>query len=319
MALHRPAHSAPRDVYLHLLATLTLFISTISLLTVLFQYINLLLPDPLNFFRQDVLDTIRGASSSLIVAFPLFIWVSSILYRDLRQDPARHELVVRKWLTYFTLLVAAVSMIVYLIMLVNGLYGGELSLSFSLKVLAVVAVAGAVFGYYLWDVRTEKPGALPRKIAVGSSAFVAIVLVAGLVLVGSPAQQRKVRFDAQRVSDLQSLQGQIVNYFTSTGQLPATQAQLADSISGYTAPLDPATQQPYDYRVTGTYSFELCASFESVGTDDTNRSYTAPIAVPTDAAAGKVIGDLSGSWTHPAGHTCFARTIDPQRYRPPTQ
>ena len=31
----------------------------------------------------------------------------------------------------------------------------------------------------------------------------------------------------------------------------------------------------------------------------------------------RAYGSIEGSWTHGAGETCFARTIDPERY-PPT-
>lgn len=315
---HANSHSTPRDVYLHLLGTLTLFISVISVLTVLFQYINILLPDPLNFFRQGVLDTIRGASSSLIVGFPIFLWISSILQKDVIQDPAKRELGIRKWLTYFTLLVAAVAMIIYLIMLVNGFYGGELSLSFGLKVLSVLVVAGVVFGYYLWDLReTGTPGTLPRQLGVGTSVFVVLLLVAGLFIAGSPAQQRRIRFDTQRINDLQSIQSQIVQFWLTKAQLPSDTTQLADSISGFSVPVDPETTRPYEYRTKGTYGFELCATFAATGDIDVRSGQLAPTKpVVTDPSGAPISSDLEGSWTHGVGRSCFERTIDPERYRP---
>ena len=312
------SHSTPRDVYLHLLGTVTLFISVISVLTVIFQYINLLLPDPLNFFRQGVLDTIRGASSSLIVGFPIFIWLSSILHRDIIADPTKRELGIRKWLIYFTLLVAAVSMIIYLIVLVGGLYGGELSLAFTLKVLSVFAIAGLVFGYYLWDVRqTGRPGPLPKQLAWGSSVFVVVLLVAGIFIAGTPAQQRRVRFDSQRNNDLQSIQSQIVQFWISKSKLPTNTTQLNDSISGFVSPVDPETKQAYEYRVLGTYKFELCATFGATGDTNNNFSPSTPVkmSIATDPSGMPISTDLEGSWAHGAGRVCFERTIDPERYK----
>jgi len=40
--------------------------------------------------------------------------------------------------------------------LVNNVLGGELSLRFLLKVLVAAVIAGSVFGYYLWDLRSEE-------------------------------------------------------------------------------------------------------------------------------------------------------------------
>jgi uncharacterized membrane protein YpjA len=34
--------------------------------------------------------------------------------------------------------------------------GGELTLRFILKILTVGGIAGAIFGYYLWDLRKEE-------------------------------------------------------------------------------------------------------------------------------------------------------------------
>lgn len=319
---HAATHSSPRDAYLHLLGTLTLFISVISVLTVIFQYINLLLPDPLSFFRQGVLETIRGASSSLIVGFPIFIWVSSILQQDVVHDPAKRQLGIRKWLTYFTLLVAAIAMIIYLIMLVNGFYGGELSLSFGLKVVSVLIIAGVVFGYYLWDLReTGAPGALPKQVATSSALFVIALLIAGLFIAGTPAQQRRVRFDTQRDNDLQSIQGQIVQFWIDKGALPTSLTQLTDSISGFVAPADPETKRAYEYRVLGAFSFELCATFGAEGDTNTNLGLSAPIkSAPIDPASGLPVStDLEGSWKHAAGRVCFKRTIDPERYKTQTK
>lgn len=315
------SHSAPRDVYLHLLGTITLFITVISLLTVLFQYINVLLPDPLNFFRQGVLDTIRGASSSLLVGFPIFLWISSILHKDVVRDPEKRELGIRKWLTYLTLLVAAIAMIIYMIMLVNGFYGGELTLSFSLKVLSVLLVAGIVFGYYLWDLRaTGKPGLLPKQLATGTSVFIIGVLIAGFFIAGSPAQQRKIRFDSQRISDLQSIQNQTIQFWVSKATLPVTLGDLSDTISGFVAPTDPETKQAYEYHVLGNHSFELCATFNLAGGTDAVPGLNMPSTKPVtlDPATGQelVSTDLAGSWGHGVGRACFSRNIDPERYKP---
>ncbi len=312
MAQHRTAHSTPRDVFLHLLGTWTLFVSVISLLTVVFQYINIVLPDPLNGDRQSVLGLIRGASASLIVAFPIFVWISSILHRDVVADPGKRDLPVRKWLIYFTLFVAAVSIISYLITLVNGLYGGELTLSFALKALSVLIVTGTVFGYYLWDVRQAgKPGSLPSRLAWGSGIVVAALLVAGVFIAGTPAEQRRVRMDLTRVSDLQSIQQQVVSYWIDKGSLPNTTSDLSDTISGFTPPVDPATREPYGYRMMGMYRFELCATFETTAADSDLPVYLRPSS-PTIA---KSVDDLTGTWAHGTGQTCFARTIDPERYK----
>jgi uncharacterized membrane protein YraQ (UPF0718 family) len=60
---------------------------------------------------------------------------------------------VRRWLTYLTLFLASTALVCDTITLVYHLLGGEITLRFLLKVLVVAAIAGAIFGYYLSDLR----------------------------------------------------------------------------------------------------------------------------------------------------------------------
>jgi hypothetical protein len=55
-----------------------------------------------------------------------------------------------------TLFVAASVLIADFTTLVYNLLGGELTVRFLLKVLTVGVIAGATFGYYLWDLRLDE-------------------------------------------------------------------------------------------------------------------------------------------------------------------
>ena len=63
---------------------------------------------------------------------------------------------MRRWLTYLTLFLAATVLIGDMTVLVYNLLGGEISLRFLVKSLVVGAIAGTIFGYYLWDLRREE-------------------------------------------------------------------------------------------------------------------------------------------------------------------
>lgn len=99
---------------------------------------------------------IRWSVASLIIAFPIFLYVSRLLSRAVRRDPSKRASKVRKWLTYMTLFIAAGVIIGDLIALVYNFLAGELTLRFLLKVLTVGTIAGTIFGYYLWDLRQEE-------------------------------------------------------------------------------------------------------------------------------------------------------------------
>jgi len=73
-----------------------------------------------------------------------------------------------------------------------------------------------------------------------------------------------MRFDDQRVADLQNIQAQIVyNFWQQKGSLPDTLDELNDDISGFRAPVDPASGGAYEYRRLGDLGFKLCAVFSS--------------------------------------------------------
>lgn len=148
--------AGPKDVFLHLLAIVALYVSGGTFLALIFQYINILIPDPL-FSNQFGLDaayrTIRWSIATLIVVFPVYILTARFLNKAYLSDSVSRNLRIRKWLLYFTLFVAAIILIGDLVTLIFNLLGGELTLRFVLKVLTVAFVAGAIFGYYLWELR----------------------------------------------------------------------------------------------------------------------------------------------------------------------
>lgn len=144
--------------------------------------------------------------------------------------------------------------------------------------------------------------------------IVAAVIVAGFFIVGSPQEERLRRFDDRRLNDLQLIQGQVVNYWQTKSKLPVALGDLTDSISGFKAPQDPADQSVYEYRATGTLSFELCATFARPNDGKSpalGRPY--PIEAPSGPYGGSPIGQ---NWEHAADRVCFSRTIDPDFYRP---
>jgi len=300
--------SSPRDVFMRLLNIIALYASATSVLILLFQYINVYFPDILNPYF-DLGSPIRWAIASLIIIFPVFLWTSIFLQKDIEQNPQKSELKIRKWLLYFTLFVAAIIIIGDLVTLIYNFLQGELTVKFSLKILSVLAVAASVFGYYLYELR-RKLGEISPKIKIFTRSViitVIIIVIAGFFIAGSPFKQRLVRFDRGRVSDLQTIQGQIVNFWISKEKLPDSLGNLKDSISGFSAPVDPETGQPYEYKIKGNLIFELCANFNF-----DSKEGAVNISVPA-APYGHGIEE---NWNHGAGRVCFERTIDPDIYKP---
>ena len=298
--------SSPKDVFLHLLSIITLYISAGGLVALFFQYINLAFPDQLypNYYYS-VAGPIRWAMASLIIVFPVYLFTNWLLQNDYAKNPEKRELRIRKWLVHFTLFAAAIIIMVDLVTLVYNFLGGDLTARFSLKIIAVLLVIGSIFAYYLWDLRKGFSGRQLRSAAISSGAVILISVIAGFFTAGSPFTARLYKFDEQRVSDLQTLQNEIVNYWINKDTLPPGLESLKNDISGFVPPGDPENNSAYGYQKTGKLAFELCANF----------SLSSPGLAGNRPKAMPYYGDAyNQNWSHEQGKACFSRSIDPELY-----
>ena len=153
----RPTVSAkPREAFLYVVMFVTLFISAWNLGALLFGLIDLAFPDPTGMARGGVLDGIRWSVSQLVVAFPVFVYVARVIERAVRENPSSRASRIRRQLTYLTLFIASCALVGGVTALVYNFLGGDLTARFVLKVLAVAAIAGSAFTYYLRDLRAAE-------------------------------------------------------------------------------------------------------------------------------------------------------------------
>ncbi|OGY59217.1 MAG: hypothetical protein A3H06_02310 [Candidatus Colwellbacteria bacterium RIFCSPLOWO2_12_FULL_44_13] len=156
-----PVKASPRDVFLHLLGMVTLYASAISFLTIIFQLVNLYVPDiAANDFYYGSAEmyqkTLRTGISFLVVFFPVYILTSWFLNKIYTTNPDKRNLRIRKWLIYFTLFAAAIVIMGFLVKVINDLLEGELTVRFGIKVASVIFVAGSIFWYHLRDLKKNK-------------------------------------------------------------------------------------------------------------------------------------------------------------------
>ena len=144
----RPYLSA-RDAFVYLVLFTALYAAAYHLGSLTFDLINLAFPDRSMdaTYGQYVRMGMRWSIASLIVAFPVFAFMTRKINREIAGDPGKRRSKVRRWLTYLTLFVAACALIGDVTTLVYNALGGELTVRFVLKVLTVAVIAGAVFGY----------------------------------------------------------------------------------------------------------------------------------------------------------------------------
>ncbi len=278
------------------------------MLALLFAYVNVWVPDPLEQYARAA-GAINWPLAMLVILFPVYLWSVWFLNRDLARNPEKNEYKVRRWLLYLNVFLAAALLIGDMVALIYGFLSGGLSARFLLKVFSVFAVGAAVFAYYLFDLRRGPADTSRLRFwRWGAALAVLAVVIAGVYLAGSPFRQRLLRFDERKVSDLQSVQWQIVSFWQNKERLPAALTELKDPISGFVAPRDPQSGAEYEYRKTGDLSFELCAEF-NLPSENVNGAVLREPVYPDYGVVGE-------NWKHGGGKECFPRAIDPERYRP---
>jgi len=300
--------TSAKDFFLHIANIIVLYAGIIALLHLLFRVINVAFPQitQYGYYGQT---SISLQVATLIVAFPLFLILSNIIRKGYVINPEKKDYPLRKWLVYITLFLAGIALAGDLITLIYYfLDGQELTIGFILKVLSVLVVAGCVFGYSMDDLKerlTTERRNIWRVIAV---VLVLGSIILGFSVIGSPATQRKVRYDNQKVADLQNIQWQIINYWQQKGSLPQALNDLRDPISGLDIPMDPQTKEAYNYEKVTDKSFKLCAEFNLDRTNDLMAKEMSIYSSPYPYMPG------SENWKHEAGLQCFDRTIDEDLY-----
>ncbi|MGB2580538.1 MAG: DUF5671 domain-containing protein [Minisyncoccia bacterium] len=303
--------TTPKDFFLYLGAIVALYISVVSILTLLFEVIKQLFPKPFEYV-DPYAGGVSLAMAMLFVAFPLYIFFMRVTSGLERDTPEKRDIPVRKWLIYLTLFIAGAAMAIDLIVLLQTFFAGEeITIAFLLKVISVILVFSAVFGYYLYDIRHGLLEAAPvrTRFAYGSISFVVIAIIVGFYVMGSPYTQKEKRFDAERVAHLQTIQYQIISYWQAKQKLPTTLEDIKDPLSGFVMPVDPRDQSQYEYIANDKFSFQLCAMFSmetpSGATLEGYSSHDYPYK-----------NGMNENWKHSAGKVCFERTVDPELYPP---
>lgn len=270
-----------RDAFLYLLAFVTLGIWAIALVWLADALADRAFPSALDqsYMAYSFRESIAGQLASLLVAFPIYVFVSSTILKQTHQRPESLDSGVRKWLTYIALVVTAVTLVGDGVWFLRAFLVGDLTTRLIAKTIVLLIVAGGIFWYYLGSVRGQDVDNHDRAFGLAAIAGVAIAIVLGFVGIGSPGYERQLAMDTRRVEDLEAIESSISLYYQRTRALPATLYDLPRA-SGYLN--EPGSTTTYGYIRESASRYKLCANFD---TSDT--------------------GDRHPRWPHRAGETCF--------------
>lgn len=296
-----------KDFFINLGAIVALYTLVISLINLLFTVINTAYPQITNGYNYLSSASISWPVATLIIFFPIFILLMYLMEKAYIMEPERKSVGIHKWLTYITLFISGLALVGDLIMVLYYFIDGqELTAGFLLKILVVLVIAGAIFTYYISEIR-DRLTSKSRKIwRIVAGVIILASIVWGFTVLGSPRTQRLYKYDEQKVNDLMNISNQIQSFYGLKGILPKTLDEMSPDY--YYPVVDVQNQKSYEYEKTGDTTYNLCAEFNQASND--GEKMTAPrLSYPQ---YGGVI-----SWIHPDGYHCFTQSINPNIYSKP--
>lgn len=288
---------------LQLGSLISLYLSLSFLLVLLFGIINILLPDAIDYYWQveSARSSVRIGIAMVLVFFPTYIILTRIVNKLRRSKTAGSYLTLTKWLIYLSLLVGGGVLLGDLVTVIMTFLEGEITQRFILKAFAVLLIVGAAFHYYILDARGYwiKNEQKSVMYAIGAAVVVFAALGYGFANIETPAIVREQKLDDTQISDLQTIQGQVQEYYFVNGSIPST---LEDMSKTLPLPQAPENRDGYTYEKTAK-GFALCATFsqaskaEQFGASDVIMDKNAVILNPNN-------------WQHDAGRVCFERIVN---------
>lgn len=295
--------NSAKDFSLQLGSLIALYISIISLITLLFGVITVSFPDSLNgiWEHNSATSGIRSSIAFLIVFYPTYIILTAIVNKGRRLSNTSYH-GFTKWLVYFSLLVGGGVLLGDLVAIINTFLNGELTARFFLKVLVVLIVIGSAFTYYLFDLRGywREHKKYSQVYAVFISLAVLMSLFYGVQNTETPQEIRDIAADSQQIRDLGDIQWRIEEYVRTEDDLPET---IEEVYEGILVPTAPENRDSYTYEVINKDSFNLCATFVFDSINSKN-SFPQPIFIED-----RIIKNPS-NWDHGTGKWCFERAVE---------
>jgi len=292
--------------FYYLLSLVALIFTAVSVGMISFGIINDTVADALTM-RNGVSDSLKFAISALIIATPIFFLMQSLINKGLRKGELDKESGVRRWLTYFILLVSSVTILGVFIGVLNNFLAGEFTISFILKSVSMLVISAAVFSFYFYDIKrsnvTDK-NLVMRIFFFASLGIIVISFVASWFFIESPVLTRAKRLDQNLVNNITSLENAVNSYNDKYKKLPDSLDQVKNDRDIYLdirSLVDPETNVPIVYNKVSDKTFQFCATFRTDNKNinpQTDTSYSDPTKL------------------HLAGYQCISSntwSADPQK------
>lgn len=295
--------NSAKFAFFYLLSLVALVFLAMSVGMIIFQIINKNIIDIINQYSGNYSpDALKLAISALIISAPIFYFITWQIFKNLVEGTLSKDSAIRRWLTYFILLIVSIVMIGWFIGAINSFLGGELTIKFILKAITAILISAIIFSFYFYDIKREdvcKKNKIILAYFYCSLAIVIVAFIASLFFVESPTITRNRKLDNAILQRFDKLDGEIRGYYANKSKLPDNlEILLAERSYLINEDLeDPSTKVVFDYKISGDKSYQLCANFRMSNKDkniqDENMGYD----------------EYKVKWSHEAGDQCLKQII----------
>ncbi|MCD6149513.1 hypothetical protein J7J13_01865 [bacterium] len=297
--MKQPENNTAKFAFYYMLSLIALIFAALATGMIIFQIINKNIADVIIQRVSDFSPSqLKFAISALIISAPIFYITTWQICKNLFTGAFDKDSGVRKWLTYFVLLVSSVVMLGWLIAIVNNFLDGELTVKFILKAATAIGISAAIFTFYYYDIKREKAAGKKDKIIqfyfYASLAAVIIVFIAGLFIMESPQKTRDRKMDNAILENFDDLNRAIGTYYSDNEKLPANLDRIKSEFS-YIGDKDLknlATGEKYEYKIKSENIYELCATFKTSNKKD--KEYN---------------NYQDDDWPHDVGYQCLSQRV----------
>lgn len=293
-------HHNAKFAFFYMLSLVALVFVAISTGMIVFQLINKLIPDVINYSGYYSSESLKFAISAMIIAVPIYYLTMRQINKNLKAGHMELHSGIRRWLIYLILFVVSVVVIGWLIATINTFLNGDITLKFILKFLTVLAISAVIFNYYLYDIKRDKIVEKDRAVSLyfyGSLIIVIVSFISALMIVETPMEARNRKHDDMIVNDFNQVSSSINEYYNVNKILPDNLDVLVSNkyYLNEDALANQVNNEVYVYEILGENDYKLCATFlmSTINdNDDLDRRYR-----------------YDGHWSHEAGYQCLEQTV----------
>jgi hypothetical protein len=275
-------HVNAKYAFYYLLSLAALFFVALSVGMIAFSIIDKSIVDVLATSYYDKDSQLKFAISALLIAAPIFYVISNLINKGLKTGELDRESGIRRWLTYFILLVSSLVLLGVFIGVINNFLSGELTGRSILKALSMFVIAGVIFSYYLYENKREDfsgKSLTMKAFLFGSLSLVLLSFISAWFFVESPTMARNRRLDQNLINNISNIEGAVNSYLGSQNKLPENLEELKADPGNYlnsASLIDPETKEAIQYQKTSSTTFELCANFRTDNREQGQNIYSSP-------------------------------------------